>query len=62
MSWWDKLLGREKKATGDDSMKSEGMQQEQEGMASERAESAEEMAQKERESAGEHHAEPTDTP
>ena len=43
MSWLDKLLGREKKAgdvTGDNSMKHEGMAQDQEGMASERAESA----------------------
>ena len=66
MSWLDKLMGRGKKAagdvTGDDSMRREGMHQEQEGMASERAESAEDMAQKERESAAEHHAERTDTP
>jgi uncharacterized protein YjbJ (UPF0337 family) len=61
MSWLDKLLGRTKKTagemTGDSSMKSEGMHQEQEGMASERAESAEQMAQEERERAAEHHAE-----
>ncbi len=66
MSWFDKLIGRGKKATGDltgdSSMKKEGMHQEQEGMASERAESAEDMAQKERERAAEHHAERTDTP
>ena len=66
MSWLDKLLGRTKQAagdaTGDSSMKTEGMHQEQEGMASERAESAEDMAQKERERAAEHHAERTDTP
>jgi uncharacterized protein YjbJ (UPF0337 family) len=66
MSWLDKLMGRSKKAagdlTGDSSMKTEGMHQEQEGMASERAESAEEMAQKERERAAEHHGERTDTP
>jgi uncharacterized protein YjbJ (UPF0337 family) len=66
MSWLDKLMGRSKKAagdlTGDDSMRSEGMHQEQEGMASERAESAEDMARKERERAAEHHAERTDTP
>ena len=65
MSFLDKLLGRSKKAagdlTGDDSMRSDGMHQEQEGMASERAESAEEQAQAERESAAEHHAERTDT-
>lgn len=66
MSWLDKLMGRGKKATGDltgdSSMKSEGMHQEQEGMASDRAESAEDVAQKERERAAEHHAERTDTP
>ena len=66
MSWLDKLLGRTKQAagdvTGDSSMKTEGMHQEQEGMASERAESAEDMAQKERERAAEHHTERTDTP
>jgi uncharacterized protein YjbJ (UPF0337 family) len=60
MSWLDKLLGRGKKTagevTGDSSMKSEGMHQEQEGMAKERAESAEEMAQEERERAAEHHS------
>jgi uncharacterized protein YjbJ (UPF0337 family) len=66
MSWLDKLMGRGKKATGDltgdSSMRSEGMHQEQEGMASERAESAEDVAQKERERAAEHHAERTDSP
>jgi uncharacterized protein YjbJ (UPF0337 family) len=66
MSWLDKLLGRGKKAagdvTGDSSMKSEGMHQEQEGMASERAESAEQTAQEERERAAEHHAERQDNP
>jgi uncharacterized protein YjbJ (UPF0337 family) len=60
MSWLDKLLGRGKKAagdmTGDSSMKSEGMHQEQEAMAQERAESAEQMAQEERDRAAEHHA------
>jgi uncharacterized protein YjbJ (UPF0337 family) len=59
-------MGRGKKAagdlTGDSSMRSDGMHQEQEGMASERADSAEEMAQKEREHAAEHHAERTDSP
>jgi uncharacterized protein YjbJ (UPF0337 family) len=53
MSWLDKLLGREKKAagdvTGDNSMKHEGMAQDQEGMASERAESAGSMADEARE-------------
>jgi uncharacterized protein YjbJ (UPF0337 family) len=65
MSFLDKILGRGKKAagdvTGDDSMRRDGMHQEQEGMASERAESAEEQAQAERESAAEHHAERSDT-
>lgn len=65
MSFLDKLLGRSKKAagdlTGDSSMASEGMHQEQEGMASERAEQAEDTAQEERERAAEHHAERTDT-
>jgi uncharacterized protein YjbJ (UPF0337 family) len=60
MSWLDKLLGRGKKTagemTGDSSMKSEGMHQEQAGMAEERAESAEEMAQEERQRAAEHQA------
>ena len=64
MSFLDKLLGRGKKAagdvTGDSSMRSEGMHQEQEGMATERAEQAEEMAQEERERAAEHHAERSD--
>ncbi len=66
MSWLDKLMGRGKKAAGDlagdNSMRREGMHQEQEGMASERAESAEEVAQKERERAAEHRAERTDKP
>jgi uncharacterized protein YjbJ (UPF0337 family) len=60
MGWLDKLLGRGKKAagdmTGDSSMKSEGMHQEQQAMASDRAESAEQMAQEERERAAEHEA------
>ena len=64
MSFLDKLLGRGKKAagdvTGDSSMRSEGMHQEQEGMATERAEHAEEVAQQERERAAEHHAERSD--
>lgn len=57
MSWLDKLLGRDKKATGDPtddtSMKQEGMHQDQEAMPTERAESAGDTAQKE----GEHAAE-----
>jgi uncharacterized protein YjbJ (UPF0337 family) len=61
MGFMDKLLGRGKKAagdlTGDSSMRSEGMHQEQEGMAEDRAESAEQMAQTERENAAEHRAE-----
>ena len=61
MGFMDKLLGRGKKAagdlTGDSSMQSEGMHQEQQGMAEERAQSAEEMAQTEREHAAEHKAE-----
>jgi uncharacterized protein YjbJ (UPF0337 family) len=65
MSFLDKLLGRSKKAagdmTGDSSMTSEGMHQEQEGMATERAEHAEQVAQDERERAAEHHAERSDS-
>jgi uncharacterized protein YjbJ (UPF0337 family) len=61
MGFMDKLLGRGKKAagdlTGDSSMQSEGMHQEQQGMAEDRAKSAEEMAQAEREHAAEHKAE-----
>ncbi|HYY64477.1 MAG TPA: hypothetical protein VE688_07680 [Gaiellaceae bacterium] len=61
MGFLDKLLGRGKKATGDvtgdSSMRSEGMHQEQQAMAEERAESAEGMAQSERERAAEHQAE-----
>jgi uncharacterized protein YjbJ (UPF0337 family) len=57
----DKLLGRSKQAagdvTGDASMRSEGVHQEQEGMAEERAEQAEEGAQEARETAAEHRAE-----
>lgn len=60
MSWLDKLLGRSKQAagdvTGDSSMRSEGMHQEQQTMAEDRAESAEEMAQEERTRAAEHEA------
>ena len=66
MGFLDKLLGRGKKATGDltgdSSMRTEGMHQEQEGMAEDRAASAEQTAQAERERAAEHHAERGDTP
>ncbi|HKD33402.1 MAG TPA: hypothetical protein VKB73_08025 [Gaiellaceae bacterium] len=65
MSWLDKLLGRGKQAagdmTGDSSMKSEGMHQEQQAMAEERADSAEETAQEERTHAAEHEAQRDDT-
>ena len=65
MSFLDKILGRGKKAagdlTGDDSMRRDGMHQEQEGMASERADNAEANAQAAREQAAEHHAERSDT-
>jgi uncharacterized protein YjbJ (UPF0337 family) len=58
MGWLDKLLGRDKKeageATGDDSMKHDGMAQEQEGMASGGAESAGSMADEARDEAAEH--------
>jgi uncharacterized protein YjbJ (UPF0337 family) len=61
MGFLDKLLGRGKKTagdmTGDSSMRSEGMHQEQQAMAEERAESAEDMAKAERERAAEHQAE-----
>ena len=64
MSFLDKLLGRGKKAagdvTGDSSMRSDGMHQEQEAMASERADQAQQVAQDERERAAEHHAERSD--
>jgi uncharacterized protein YjbJ (UPF0337 family) len=60
MGFLDKLLGRGKKATGDmtgdDSMRREGMHQEQEGMADERASAAEDKAMEAREDAAEHHA------
>jgi uncharacterized protein YjbJ (UPF0337 family) len=65
MGWLDKLLGRGKKAagdvTGDSSMQSEGMHQEQQAMAEDRAQSAEEMAQQERTTAAEHEAQREDT-
>jgi uncharacterized protein YjbJ (UPF0337 family) len=64
VSFWDKLLGRTKKAAGDvagdPSMRREGMHQEREGMAEDRAASAEESAQSAREEAAEHRAERTD--
>ena len=60
MSFLDKLLGRGKKAagdvTGDDSLRKEGVHQEQDGMAEDRAESAEDQAQGAREEAAEHRA------
>jgi uncharacterized protein YjbJ (UPF0337 family) len=66
MSFWDKLLGRGKKATGDvtgdSSMASEGAHQEQEAMASDRADQAEQAAQQAREEAAEHRAERSDGP
>ena len=61
MSWLDKLLGRGKQAagdvTGDSSLRSEGVHQEQEGAAKERAEQHEELAQEERDRAAVHRAE-----
>jgi uncharacterized protein YjbJ (UPF0337 family) len=60
VGFWDRLMGRGKKAAGDvaddSSMRREGMHQEQQGMAEDRAESAEQMAQEEREQAAEHEA------
>jgi uncharacterized protein YjbJ (UPF0337 family) len=61
MGFLDKLMGRGKKAagdvTGDSSLRSEGMHQEQEGMAEDRATQAEQTAQEERERAAEHRSE-----
>ena len=61
MGFLDKLLGRGKQAagdvTGDSSMRTEGMHQEQEGVAEARAAEAEQMAQEERERAAEHRTE-----
>jgi uncharacterized protein YjbJ (UPF0337 family) len=58
MSFWDKLLGRDKKTagdmTGDSSMKSEEMHQEREGMAEEPAAAANETTQGAREETTEH--------
>jgi uncharacterized protein YjbJ (UPF0337 family) len=66
MGFLDKLLGRTKKAagdmTGDSSMRSEGMHQEQAGAASDRAEGYESMAQEERTEAAEHKAAQEDQP
>jgi uncharacterized protein YjbJ (UPF0337 family) len=60
MGFLDKLLGRGKKATGDmtgdESMRREGMHQEQEGVAEDRASAAEDKAQEAREQAAEHRA------
>ena len=57
MGFLDKLLGREKKAAGDASLRREGMHQEREGMAEDRASAAEDEAQAPREEAAEHRAE-----
>ena len=61
MSFWDKLMGRGKKAAGDaaddESLRREGAHQEAEGQAEDRADSAEEKAQAAREEAAEHRAE-----
>ena len=66
MSFWDRLMGRGKKAAGeakgDSSMASEGVHQEKEAMASERADQADDMAQQAREEAAEHRAERSDGP
>ena len=60
MSFLDKLLGRGKKAAGDvagdESLRKEGVHQEQEGMAEDRADAAEDRAQAAREDAAEHRA------
>ena len=61
MSFWDKLMGRGKKAAGDvaddESLHSEGVHQEAAAEAEDRAESAEETAQAAREEAAQHQAE-----
>ncbi|HEX6679119.1 MAG TPA: hypothetical protein VF063_00595 [Gaiellaceae bacterium] len=61
MGFLDKLLGRGKKAagdvTGDSSLRTEGVHQEQAAQAEERAETYEERAQEERTEAAEHKAE-----
>jgi uncharacterized protein YjbJ (UPF0337 family) len=60
VSFLDKLLGRGKKAagdvTGDESMREEGVHQEQAGMAEDRAEAAEDQAQAARDDAAKHRA------
>jgi len=60
VSFLDKLLGRGKKAAGDvagdESLRKEGVHQEQEGMAEDRADAAEDRAQAAREDAAEHRA------
>jgi uncharacterized protein YjbJ (UPF0337 family) len=60
VSFWDKLMGRGKKAAGDvaddPSLRREGAHQEAEGQAEDRASSAEETAQEAREEAAEHRA------
>jgi uncharacterized protein YjbJ (UPF0337 family) len=65
MGFLDKLLGRSKKAagdvTGDSSLRSEGVHQEQAGMAEERAKTYEERAQEERTEAAEHKSEQDQT-
>jgi uncharacterized protein YjbJ (UPF0337 family) len=64
VSFWDKLMGRGKKAAGDvaddPSMRREGAHQEAEGMAEDRAASAEETAQEAREEAAKHRAQRDD--
>jgi hypothetical protein len=61
MSWWDRLLGRGKKAEGEGPTATEGMQ-EQEPMPSERVEQAEQAAQQEGERAAEQGTERMDSP
>ncbi len=60
MSFLDKLMGRGKKAAGDvkgdESLREEGVHQEQAGMAEDRAEAAEDTAQEARNDAAEHRA------
>ena len=60
MSFLDKLMGRGKKTTGDvtgdESLRKEGVHQEQAGMAEDRAEAAEDQAQAARDDAAEHRA------
>jgi uncharacterized protein YjbJ (UPF0337 family) len=60
VSFWDKLMGRGKKAAGDvaddPSLRREGAHQEAEGQAEDRASSAEETAQEARDEAAEHRA------